>query len=93
MLGDTNYTEEQKQAIPPAVWPLVDTHPGSGRKVLFVGVHARRILGWPVAEGRMFLADLLEHDPGTRLGADPLPGINPGQAKNWGLDSFQVWPF
>ena len=29
--------------------------PVSGRKLLFVGVHAREIIGWPVAEGRMFL--------------------------------------
>jgi alpha-ketoglutarate-dependent 2,4-dichlorophenoxyacetate dioxygenase len=61
LLGDEAYTDDQKKAIEPAVWPLVDTHPGSGRKLLFVGVHARRILGWPIAEGRMFLADLLEH--------------------------------
>lgn len=61
LLGDEAYTDAQKKAIDPAVWPLVDTHPGSGRRVLFVGVHARRILGWPVAEARMFLSDLLEH--------------------------------
>lgn len=61
LLGDEAYTDDQKKEIPPAVWPLADTHPGSGRKVLFVGVHARQILGWPTAEGRMFLQDLLEH--------------------------------
>jgi alpha-ketoglutarate-dependent 2,4-dichlorophenoxyacetate dioxygenase len=61
LLGDEAYTDAQRQAIDPAVWPLVDTHPGSGRKLLFVGVHARQILGWPTAESRMFLADLLEH--------------------------------
>jgi alpha-ketoglutarate-dependent 2,4-dichlorophenoxyacetate dioxygenase len=61
LLGDDAYTDDQKKEIPPAVWPLVDTHPGSGRKVLFVGVHARQILGWPTAESRMFLQDLLEH--------------------------------
>jgi alpha-ketoglutarate-dependent 2,4-dichlorophenoxyacetate dioxygenase len=61
LLGDDAYTDEQKKAIEPAVWPLVDTHRGSGRKVLFVGVHARQIIGWPTAEGRLFLADLLEH--------------------------------
>ena len=43
LLGDDAYTDEQKKLIPPAVWPLVDTHPGSGRKVLFVGVHARAL--------------------------------------------------
>jgi alpha-ketoglutarate-dependent 2,4-dichlorophenoxyacetate dioxygenase len=31
MLGDTNYTEEQKKAIPPAAWPLVQTDLRSGR--------------------------------------------------------------
>jgi alpha-ketoglutarate-dependent 2,4-dichlorophenoxyacetate dioxygenase len=61
LLGDDAYTDEQKKEIPPAAWPLVDVHPGSGRKVLFVGVHARQVLGWPTAESRMYLQDLLEH--------------------------------
>lgn len=61
LLGDDAYTDEQKQAIAPALWPLVHTHPGSCRKVLFVGVHARQIIGWPTAESRMFIADLIEH--------------------------------
>jgi alpha-ketoglutarate-dependent 2,4-dichlorophenoxyacetate dioxygenase len=61
LLGDDAYTDDQKKEIPPALWPLADVHPGSGRKVLFVGVHARQIVGWPVAESRMFLLDLLEH--------------------------------
>jgi alpha-ketoglutarate-dependent 2,4-dichlorophenoxyacetate dioxygenase len=42
-------------------WPLVRTHPGSKRKLLFVGIHAREIIGWTLPEGRMMLADLLEH--------------------------------
>ena len=61
LLGDEAYTDAQKKEIPPATWPLVETHRGSGRKVLFVGVHARQIQGWPTAEGRMLLLDLLEH--------------------------------
>jgi len=61
LLGDTDYTEEQKNAIPPVHWPIVRMHPGSMRKLLFIGVHARQIVGWPVAEGRMLLMDLLEH--------------------------------
>ncbi|MDI3384262.1 TauD/TfdA dioxygenase family protein [Xenophilus aerolatus] len=61
LLGDEAYTDAQKKEIPPAIWPLIDTHPGSGRKVLFVGVHARQIVGWPTAESRMLLLDLLEH--------------------------------
>jgi alpha-ketoglutarate-dependent 2,4-dichlorophenoxyacetate dioxygenase len=61
MLGDTHYTEEQRAAIPPARWPLVQTDPRSGRKILFVGVHAREVEGMTIAEGRMLLMDLLEH--------------------------------
>jgi alpha-ketoglutarate-dependent 2,4-dichlorophenoxyacetate dioxygenase len=61
LLGDTSYSEEQKKTIPPATWPLVRTHAGSGRKVLWVGIHAAHILGMTVPEGRMLLAELLEH--------------------------------
>jgi len=61
LLGDTNYTEEQRNAIPPAVWPLVQTDPRSGRKILFVGIHCSEIVGMTTAEGRMLIMDLLEH--------------------------------
>jgi alpha-ketoglutarate-dependent 2,4-dichlorophenoxyacetate dioxygenase len=61
LLGDTNYTEEQRNSIPPASWPIVQTDPRSGRKILFVGVHACQVEGMTVSEGRMLLLDLLEH--------------------------------
>jgi alpha-ketoglutarate-dependent 2,4-dichlorophenoxyacetate dioxygenase len=61
MLGDTDYTEAQKAAIPAVRWPLVRRHPGSCRKTLFIGVHCREILGMSLPEGRMLLLDLLEH--------------------------------
>src|SRR5262245_6197067 len=61
LLGDDAYTDEQKNMVPPAVWPIVDTHPGSGRKLLFVGVHARQIIGLSTPESRLLLSDLLEH--------------------------------
>ena len=61
MLGDTDYTEAQRQAIPPAHWPLLQRDPRTGREILYVGIHACEILGLPLAEGRMLLMDLLEH--------------------------------
>ena len=61
MLGDPSYSEEQKKLLPPVTWPLVRTHAGSGRRLLWVGIHATHILGMTVPEGRMLLADLLEH--------------------------------
>jgi alpha-ketoglutarate-dependent 2,4-dichlorophenoxyacetate dioxygenase len=61
MLGDDQYTEEQKKGIPPATWPLVQIDPRTGRKILFVGIHACEIVGMTKAEGRMLIMDLLEH--------------------------------
>ncbi len=59
MLG-AEYTEEQMNILPPVLWPLVREMP-YGRKTLFHGVHVRRIVGWTLAESRLFLSDLLEH--------------------------------
>ena len=61
MLGDDQYSVEQLRVLPTVEWPLVRVHPGSRRKVLFVGVHCTQIVGMTVPEGRMLLADLLEH--------------------------------
>ncbi|MFT7598683.1 MAG: alpha-ketoglutarate-dependent 2,4-dichlorophenoxyacetate dioxygenase [Acidimicrobiales bacterium] len=61
MLGDTSYTEAQLEAMPPVHWPIAQLHAGSNRPVLFVGVHARLIVDYPLAEGRMLLSELLEH--------------------------------
>lgn len=60
LLGNS-YTEEQLAALPPADWPLVRTHPGSGRRTLFVASHVARIHGMSVPEGRMLAAELIEH--------------------------------
>ena len=61
MLGDDAYSEESKSVFPPVTWPIVRTHAGSKRKLLYIGVHARSVVGMTVAEGRVLLMDLLEH--------------------------------
>ncbi len=61
ILGDTAYDEAQKNTIPPARWPLVQTDPRSGRKVLFVGIHIESIEGMTAPEGRLLVMDLIEH--------------------------------
>ncbi|HEY7253049.1 MAG TPA: TauD/TfdA family dioxygenase, partial [Methylomirabilota bacterium] len=55
--------DAEKRGMPPVRWKIVRTHPGSGRKSLFIGSHANRILGWPVPEGRMFLLDHVTQPP------------------------------
>ncbi len=60
-LGDDAYTAEQLARFPPVERPLVHVHPGSGRKVLYPSVHVDRVSGLSVPEGRLLVAELLEH--------------------------------
>jgi len=61
MLGFAPSPEEIAGAIPPVTWPLVRVHPGSGRKLLYIGAHATHVVGLSLPEGRVLLSDLLEH--------------------------------
>jgi alpha-ketoglutarate-dependent 2,4-dichlorophenoxyacetate dioxygenase len=60
-LGFAPSEDEIAGAIPPVTWPLVRTHPGSGRKLLYIGAHATKVVGLSLPEGRVLLSDLLEH--------------------------------
>jgi len=60
-LGDQQYTPEDLDKYPPVEWPIVRIHSGSRCKTLFIGAHATHIVDWPVPEGRLLLAELLEH--------------------------------
>ena len=60
-LGDDHYNEEQLKRFPPVERPLVHVHPGSGRKVLYPSVHIDRVSGLSIPEGRLLVAELLEH--------------------------------
>jgi len=61
LLGFGNFSDEEHAALPPIRRPMVRTHPGSGRKTLYLASHIGRILGRPVAEGRLLARDLIEH--------------------------------
>lgn len=60
-LGWEPTQEEIRGSIPPVRWPLVRVHSGSGRKALYIGSHARRVLGMALPAGRILLRDLTEH--------------------------------
>ncbi|HVC50441.1 MAG TPA: TauD/TfdA family dioxygenase [Stellaceae bacterium] len=60
-LGFAPSVDEIAGAIPPVAWPLVRTHAGSGRKLLYIGAHATHVVGLSLPEGRVLLSDLLEH--------------------------------
>ena len=54
-------SEEVRKMYPPVRWPLVRTHPATGRKILWVGTPLREIEGMPTHEGRILAHILLEH--------------------------------
>jgi taurine dioxygenase len=54
-------THEEIRDAPPMSHPLVRVHPDSGRKCLFMGLHASHIDGWPMPDGRALLARLEAH--------------------------------
>ena len=53
-------TEDERQATPPVVHPLVRTHPETGVRSLFVGMYSRAIVGMPEAQGRALIKELLD---------------------------------
>jgi alpha-ketoglutarate-dependent 2,4-dichlorophenoxyacetate dioxygenase len=60
-LGFTNFSEEERQGLPPVPQVLVRVIPESGRKSLYLASHAGRIFGLPDAEGRALIDELIEH--------------------------------
>ena len=60
-VGFTDFTDEERAAMPPVPQRLVRRHPGSGRKTLYLASHASHILGMPVPDGMLLIRDLIEH--------------------------------
>jgi alpha-ketoglutarate-dependent 2,4-dichlorophenoxyacetate dioxygenase len=60
-LGFTEFSDEERQGMPPVPQVLVRTIPESGRKSLYLASHAGRILGMPEREGRALIDELVAH--------------------------------
>ena len=67
LLGFTDFAPEEHAALPPVPQPLVNIHPRTGRKSIYVASHASHIIGMQVADGRLLLMELIEL--ATRAGA------------------------
>ena len=60
-LGFTNFSDEERQALPAVPQVLVRTIPESGRKSLYLASHAGRILGMAEQDGRALIDELVAH--------------------------------
>ena len=52
---------EDLRVFPPVRWPMVRTHPGSGRKVLWCDSKVCEISGMSIPEGRALAHEMIEH--------------------------------
>ena len=60
-IGFTDYATEHTDKLRPVPHRLVEMHPVTGRKSLYLSSHIGGIVGWPVPEARAFIRDLTEH--------------------------------
>lgn len=74
-------TEEEIALAPPVVHPLIRTHPGTGRKALYIGLHASHIEGMAEDEGRELLFELLDFATQPRFVA----------AHRWRVGDLVMW--
>jgi alpha-ketoglutarate-dependent 2,4-dichlorophenoxyacetate dioxygenase len=60
-LGFTEFSDEERQGMPPVPQVVVRTIPESGRKSLYLASHAGRIFGMADQEGRALIEELVAH--------------------------------
>ena len=60
-LGFTNFSDEERENMPPVPQVVVRTIPESGRKSLYLASHAGRIFGMPDTDGRALIDELVAH--------------------------------
>lgn len=79
--GEEPMTDAQRQAAPPVEQPLVRTHPETGRKAIYLGDHAERIVGMEYDESRAFI-DALN---------DRIVEIGRTYFHQWRPRDFMIW--
>ena len=60
-LGFINFSDEERQGMPPVPQVVVRTIPETGRKSLYLASHAGHIVGLPEQEGRALIDELIAH--------------------------------
>ncbi len=60
-LGFTNFSAEERAAMPPVPQVMVRTIPQTGRRCLYLASHAGRVIGMDEAEGKALIEELMAH--------------------------------
>jgi alpha-ketoglutarate-dependent 2,4-dichlorophenoxyacetate dioxygenase len=60
-LGFTEFSDEERQNMPPVPQALVRAIPENGRRSLYLASHAGRIFGMPEQDGRALIDELIAH--------------------------------
>ncbi|MCB1535509.1 MAG: TauD/TfdA family dioxygenase [Rhodoblastus sp.] len=60
-LGFTNFSAEERAAMPPVPQVMVRTIPQTGRKCLYLASHAGRVIGMEDGEGKALIDELVAH--------------------------------
>jgi alpha-ketoglutarate-dependent 2,4-dichlorophenoxyacetate dioxygenase len=60
-IGFSDFTEAERNKLPPVPQMMARTLPENGRKSLYVASHAGRVVGMPEAEGRALIEQLIAH--------------------------------
>jgi alpha-ketoglutarate-dependent 2,4-dichlorophenoxyacetate dioxygenase len=58
-IGFADFNDEIFKELPPVPQALVRHHPASGRSSLYLASHASHVIGWPVAEGKALIEELI----------------------------------
>ena len=75
------FDEEERSRWPPLLHPLVRVHEETGRKALYVGSQATRVVGWPLEEGKALIRELLEFATQERF----------IHTHKWSVHDFMMW--
>lgn len=60
-IGFTEFSEREREAMPPVPQPLVRTIPQTGRRTLYLASHAGGIRGMPDDEAKVLIDQMIEH--------------------------------
>jgi len=60
-LGFTDFSDEERRALPPVPQTMVRRHAGSGRMGLYIASHAGRIFGMDDEQAKALVQQLIEH--------------------------------